>query len=160
MSASDILTNGPKPSAEFVAALEHARSLASDLRTALLAAIQASPVNDPAVWIATMTHPATAESLGEINLLCDMTGQSSKESGAEIARALANVAAPESVDEFAHGLARGMTNAAMSCSCDACSFCDARRVDPAGAPRTIEADMRRAIGIPEKKTRIHLVTSS
>lgn len=157
MSASDILTNGPKPSAEFVAALESARSLANSLRAALLDVVRTAPTGDVPAWISTMTLPATSEALGEIGLLCDTSGVSAKESGAAIARALANVAPPESVEAFAHGLVRGMTAAAMSCACGACSFCDARRVDPAGAEKTIDADMARIIGIPKPKPRIYLV---
>jgi hypothetical protein len=157
MSTSDILTNGPKPSDEFLAAVEAARSLANDLRAAMLAVVRASPKDDRAVWIATMTTLAVPEALAEIGLLCDTSSQSAKESGATIANALAGVAPPESVEAFAHGLVRGMTAAAMSCECGTCNFCDARRVDPAGAERTIERDMARAIGLPPPRPRIHLV---
>lgn len=157
MSASDILTDGPKPSDEFVDALERARTLANDLRAALLAVVKASPDNDPAKWVVTMTLPATAEALGEIGLLCDTSAATAKGSGAGIARLLAGLAANAEVEAFAHGLVRGMTAGAMSCECGTCGFCEARRVDPKGAEATIEADMAAAIGLPKPRPRIYLV---
>ena len=155
--SSDILTNGPKPSPEFMAALETAKDCAYALRSAIFALVRSAPSNDPAAWVATMTDPVTAESLGEISLLCDAASAGARESIPGITGPLSTAAPSETIDEFARGVVRGMTAAAMSCNCGACGYCNARRIDPEGAEYAIGADMANAVGVARPKPRIRLV---